>query len=130
VLGPLWRGHWDAVVSVPAGTVLLFSSGLIALAGFLALGRNLTPHPKPRADATLVRHGIYGFIRHPLYCSLVLGCIGWGLVWQSGPAAGFAVVLALVLDAKARVEERWLREQFPEYSDYARRVRRFIPGIY
>src|SRR5436190_19791674 len=27
-------------------------------------------------------------------------------------------------------EERWLLTQFPEYADYARRVRRFITWIY
>jgi protein-S-isoprenylcysteine O-methyltransferase Ste14 len=33
-------------------------------------------------------------------------------------------------DLKARREERWLRERFADYDDYARRVKRFIPGFY
>ena len=29
--------------------------------------------------------------------------------------------------AKAGREERWLRDQFPEYAEYERQVRRFAP---
>jgi len=130
VVGPLWGGHWESRVGVLVGRGFLILSGLIALAGFIALGRNLTPHPRPRTDGTLVRHGIYRFIRHPLYSSLIVGCFGWGLNWQSLPALGAALFLAWALDAKARVEEHWLVERFPEYADYARRVRRFIPWVY
>jgi protein-S-isoprenylcysteine O-methyltransferase Ste14 len=130
MLGPLWGGHWDAEASVGIGRVFLIFSGVIALAGFVALGRNLTPSPKPRVGGTLVQHGIYRLVRHPLYVSLVLGCLGWGLMWQSGPATGATVFLAWALNAKARVEEAWLQERFPEYADYARRVRRFVPWIY
>ena len=129
-VGPGRGGHRDGQRSVWMGRAFLILSGVIALAGFVALGRNLTPNPKPRDNATLVSRGIYALVRHPLYCSLVLGCLGWGLMWRSGPAVGAAVFLAWALDAKARVEERWLRERFPEYGDYARRVRRFIPWIY
>jgi protein-S-isoprenylcysteine O-methyltransferase Ste14 len=52
------------------------------------------------------------------------------LNWQSEPALVAAMVLAWALDRKARLEERWLRERFPEYEDYMRRVRRFLPWIY
>ena len=130
VTGPVWGGHWEWAASVTVGQVWLVASGLIALAGFAALGLNLTPHPKPRVGGTLVRHGIYRFVRHPLYSSLILGCVGWALKWQSLPALGAALFLAWALDAKARVEEHWLRGRFPEYAEYAARVRRFIPWVY
>lgn len=41
-----------------------------------------------------------------------------------------SLVLAVFFDAKARREETWLRQQFPEYANYQLRVRRFLPGIY
>ena len=56
--------------------------------------------------------------------------IGWALVWQSWPALLVAAALIPFFAAKARREERWLREKFPEYAAYEQRVRRFIPGIY
>lgn len=130
IVGPAWGGHWDPILSLRIGRGFLIASGLSALAGFLVLGRNLTPHPKPREGAKLVREGIYRFIRHPLYCSLILGSVGWGLFCQSIPVLCLALLLGFMLDAKSRVEEQWLRERFPEYSDYQHRVRRFIPWIY
>ena len=102
----------------------------IALAGALALGRNLTPFPKPTEQAQLVRHGIYAIIRHPLYTSVISVSIGWALVWQSWPALLVAVTLIPFFHAKVRYEECWLRQKFPEYADYEKRVRRFIPWLY
>jgi protein-S-isoprenylcysteine O-methyltransferase Ste14 len=40
------------------------------------------------------------------------------------------MALAPLFDAKARREERWLRQKFPEYAGYERRVWRFVPWIY
>jgi protein-S-isoprenylcysteine O-methyltransferase Ste14 len=41
-----------------------------------------------------------------------------------------ALLQAVLLDAKARREERWLREKFPDYDRYAEKVCRLIPGLY
>jgi protein-S-isoprenylcysteine O-methyltransferase Ste14 len=109
------------------GVALLVIGAGIALAGALALGRNLTPFPKPGEQAQLVRHSIYAVIRHPLYTSVIAGAIGWALVWQSWPALLVALSLIPFFPAKARREERWLREKFPEYADYERQVRGFVP---
>ncbi len=102
----------------------------VALVGALGLGRNLTPFPKPAEQARLVQNGIYSLIRHPLYTSVISVSIAWALLWQSWLALLVALALIPFFHSKARHEERWLRERFPEYADYARRVRRFIPWLY
>lgn len=112
------------------GLVLFAASAVCGLAGLLVLGRNLTPFPKPTATARLVRRGIYSLIRHPLYTSVFCAAVGWSLVWQSWPALIASLAMGIFLDAKARHEERWLRQHFSEYAAYARQVRRFIPWIY
>jgi len=112
------------------GLFLLLVSAFCALAGVVALGRNLTPFPKPLAKAQLVQRGIYRWLRHPLYTAVMCGAAGWSLLRQSWPALVVSLGLVVFLDAKARREERWLRQQFPEYADYARRVRRFVPWVY
>jgi protein-S-isoprenylcysteine O-methyltransferase Ste14 len=112
------------------GIALLSLGAGAILAGAVALGRNLTPFPKPREKARLVRHGIFTLIRHPLYTGVMLMSLGWALVWQSLAALLMALGLIAFLDAKARREESWLREKFAEYLDYEGRVKRFIPGIY
>ena len=130
MLAPLVHASTCQPVVVIAGAVLLLMSAGVALAGAVALGRNLTPFPKPAAQAQLVRHGIYAFVRHPLYTSVIAGALGWALVWQSWPALWVALALVPFFDAKARREEGWLREKFPAYAIYQQQVRRFIPWLY
>ena len=120
-LGPLAR---------IAGIVLLVVGACCGLAGTVSLGQNLTPFPKPNQETKLVETGLYGFIRHPLYTAVFCGAVGWALVWQSLPSLWPALLLGPFFDAKARVEERFLRELFPEYAAYQQRVRRFIPFLY
>ena len=126
----LCRNQWHCLPLTVCGGFLLLVAAGCGLAGAVNLGRNLTPFPKPSAGGRLVQTGIYGLIRHPLYTAVFCGSVGWALVWRSWPALLTALALAPLLDAKARREERWLRQQFLEYSDYERRVRRFVPWVY
>lgn len=120
--GPLaWRG---------AGIGVLIAAAVIAIAGAKALGRNLTPFPKPGDHAELVEHGIYTKIRHPLYTAVILAGFGWALLWLSWPAAVVAVVLIPFFHAKSCREEAFLRLKFPGYREYETRTNRFIPGVY
>jgi protein-S-isoprenylcysteine O-methyltransferase Ste14 len=128
--GLLARDQWQNLAFTLGGASLLLMAASIGLAGTLSLGRNLTPYPKPSASTRLVRSGIYGLMRHPLYMAVFCGSLGWALVWRSWPALLAALALAPFFDAKARQEERWLRQQFPEYAGYEQRVRRFVPWIY
>ena len=116
------------VSALGAGCLVVGSA--FGIAGAWALGRNLTPFPKPLLQAQLVRRGIYARIRHPLYTSVVFASIGWALVWHSWPALLAGLALAPFFGAKARREERWLCERFPEYIGYIRDTRRFIPWVY
>jgi len=125
-----WHGQWHDPVFTVGGGGLLFVAALCGIAGARALGRNLTPFPQPVSESNLVRHGIYARIRHPLYTAVITGGLGWAFVRASWPALFTALVLGLFLDAKARREERWLRRQFPDYEQYALRVKRFIPWVY
>jgi len=130
VSGWFWRHQWSSRLVLVLAVVVLVLAAAVGLCGAIALGRNLTPFPRPDSRAVLVRHGVYGVVRHPLYASVLLGALGWALAWASGPALALAVALGLFFKAKADREEQWLRERFPEYADYARRVRQLIPWIY
>ena len=124
-------GHWAPVMPAQVAGVALTLSGLALVAwGFLSLGEALTPYPRPLDGATLRRQGAYRFMRHPIYTGVLLGGFGWAIWWLSGYGALCALLLAVFIDRKARREEIWLREKYPEYADYARRVKKFIPGVY
>ena len=122
------RGGFPIVVMI-AGVALMIAGAGVALAGAMALGRNLTPLPMPSGQARLIRHGIYAVIRHRLYTSVIAVAIGWSLIWQSWPALLVAAALIPFFAAKARREERWLREMFSEYGEYEERTPRFLPRI-
>ena len=130
VLGIVRRDESKHPFLFACGLVFLAASGVCGIAGTLALGRKLTPFPKPAAKSQLVQHGIYGLMRHPLYTAVFCAAAGWSLIRQSWLALAAALALAVFFDAKARREERWLRQQFPDYCRYAQQVRRFIPWIY
>ena len=113
-----------------AGILVAAAGVALAVAGFRALGRALTPFPRPLDDATLREDGIYGRVRHPIYGGIVIASLGWTLAWQSLAGALATAALLAFFDRKAAFEERLLRERFPGYADYARRVRKLLPGIY
>jgi protein-S-isoprenylcysteine O-methyltransferase Ste14 len=113
-----------------AGAVLAVLGVALALAGLGALGRALTPFPRPLADARLRQSGAYGFVRHPIYGGLILASIGWALAWLSPGGLALSVVVALFFDRKSAFEERLLRARFREYAAYARRVSKLVPGLY
>lgn len=112
------------------GVLMTVSGGLLIVWGFMSLGDALTPFPRPLADATLRRSGPYRFMRHPIYSGVMLASLGWALWWLSVGGAVCALLLGVFFDRKARHEEDWLRQQYNDYADYARAVKKFIPGLY
>jgi protein-S-isoprenylcysteine O-methyltransferase Ste14 len=127
VLGLVFPSDWTNWSVIVVGLVLLTAGGWFGIAGVKLLGRNRTPFPQPRDDSELVQAGIYARVRHPLYTSVMLVSVGWALIWQSWPAGIPALALIPFFHAKARREERWLREKFPGYAAYEKRVPRFLP---
>jgi protein-S-isoprenylcysteine O-methyltransferase Ste14 len=118
----------------PIGVRVLGIAFAVVGAGFLvasvrALGRSLTPLPKPRRQAELVEAGPYRLVRHPIYGAGILAFLGYGLA-TSVPALAFAALLGPFWALKSTVEEQWLEERFPAYSEYRRRTpRRFLPWL-
>ena len=95
-----------------------------------ALGRSLTPFPKPATAGSLVDNGPFRRVRHPIYSGGLLLFAGWSLF--AGPVALVLTgTLGVLWALKARVEERHLAIRYPGYAAYARRVRfRLAPGLY
>jgi protein-S-isoprenylcysteine O-methyltransferase Ste14 len=135
-LAPLVRlgGAWPEPLGLAlrgVGGLLILAGGGLALAGLLGLGvDNLSALPHPKDEAQLVETGIYGLARHPIYGGLVLGAAGWGLLTHSLLALALTAALWAWFELKSRREEAALRQKFAGYAAYARRVRRFWPGVY
>ncbi len=91
---------------------------------------NFNVRPEPKASGRLVTGGPYRFVRNPMYSAVLLFAAAAVLVYADPWKIVCWIALALVLLAKVMLEERYLRATFPGYAEYARRVRRFIPGVF
>ncbi|NNM65396.1 MAG: isoprenylcysteine carboxylmethyltransferase family protein [Burkholderiales bacterium] len=119
-----WRWH--------ALAILL---GLAALALGLWVFVNNRPgnfniRPEPKSGGQLITGGPYAWVRHPMYVALLLGMAGVAAGSHSLVQAGLWLWLLIVLHFKAALEERLLRQRWPDYAAYAQRTRRFIPGVW
>jgi protein-S-isoprenylcysteine O-methyltransferase Ste14 len=126
---PEWCSSCKAAGSL-AGGALMLTGICLATAGVLKLGHNLTPFITPKPASPLLERGAYGLVRHPIYSGIIQLAFGWGLWIHGWLTMGYALLLFMILDRKARREEGFLLKEFPEYASYARRVKRFLPLIY
>lgn len=83
----------------------------------------------PSVRDTLVRHGLYAHVRHPIYSGMFLALVGLMLLRPT-----LAVVLACALGGvflmiQARLEELDLVQRLPAYRRYRDEVPRFIPRL-
>ena len=106
------------------GAVLLLCGAAVMLWSARALGRSLTPGIEPLPGAPLVTRGPYRYVRHPIYLGVTLLCAGYTLLWTNFIVAFAAgAVVWLYFEGKARAEERWLMDRYPDYKEYMRQVR-------
>ena len=126
---PPWSTQY-AAIGTWAGLALLLSGSLLAAAGAIQLGSNLTPFPRPKEHGILITTGVYRLVRHPIYSGIIFMAFGWSLWVHSWLTTGYAVLLFAFLDVKSRREELWLSEKFPTYSTYRMQVRKLIPFVY
>ena len=91
---------------------------------------NFNIRPEPKASGRLVTGGPYRYMRNPMYSALLLFAAAEVLAYADTWKIACWLALALVLVAKSILEERGLRARYAGYAEYARRVRRFIPGVF
>jgi len=103
---------------------------VIMVIAVINLGKNLTPLPCPKDNAVLIQDGLYQFVRHPIYFGVLLAALAWLLIFPGIYILIYAIGLFFLFDIKARREEVWLVERFPDYRDYQRTVKKLIPAIY
>lgn len=129
IAGPGWPGSARAALTV-AGIVLAVAGGALVVISARTLGSSLTPFPRPTHGASMVEHGPYRVVRHPIYTGGMLFFTGFSLVF-SPAALVLTGALAVVWALKARVEERFLRAADPSYHEYCVRTRfRLVPFVY
>jgi 2-amino-4-hydroxy-6-hydroxymethyldihydropteridine diphosphokinase len=115
---------------VAGGSITAVGLGL-GVGAVAAFGPGVTASPQPRPGADLLRRGVYGLVRHPMYGAVMLTTLGLSVAAWSPGALVVALVLTGYLRLKSRREERILAIVFGDYEEYRATVtRRFLPYLW
>jgi len=110
--------------------LLLLCSLILVIQGFYLLHKIGRPEHGIETTTVLVKRGIYKYIRHPLYSSLM--SLSWGIFFKDFSLFSIALVLiaTIFLIATAMVEEKENIQKFgAEYTAYMKETKRFIPFL-
>lgn len=114
-----------------SGVALFVIGGVLRLWPVFVLGNRFSGLVAIQKDHALVTTGIYRRIRNPSYLGLLLGALGWALVFRSIAGVLITLLLLIPLIGRIEAEERLLAAQFGEdYASYRARSWRLLPGIY
>jgi protein-S-isoprenylcysteine O-methyltransferase Ste14 len=133
MINPRWMA-WSSV-SLPLwmrwiGTVLLFAGAFLLVWTFRSLGKNLTDTVVTRSAHTLVVHGPYRWVRHPLYSSAALLIAALALMTANWFLLVTGVAVLCVIIMRSRTEEANLVARFGDsYQKYMDRTGRFLPRL-
>ena len=129
------------VVSPPAvlhATWIQLTGIVLAIAGIAAtvyaqldMGDSWRIGVDPNETTTLVRSGVFGWVRNPIFTAMVVFGLGIALVTPNVVAiVGFAL-LVVTIELQVRVvEEPYLSTVHGDaYCDYLANVGRFVPGV-
>ena len=124
---PLSLGIPRAVARVAGGGLLVagLAAGILAARALFRAGSNPNPH---RPSRHLVTSGIYARTRNPIYVSMAVLVLGFGILARNGwHLIGLVIFLVVVDRTQIPREERYLEGRFGEdFRAYRRRVRRWL----
>jgi protein-S-isoprenylcysteine O-methyltransferase Ste14 len=104
-------------------------AALFSWTGVRALGRQWRIDAGLNSDHELVRSGVYGVVRHPIYTSMFCMLFGMGFVITPLPILLLAAILFIAgTEVRVRLEEALLASRFGDmFRDYQRAVPAYIP---
>jgi protein-S-isoprenylcysteine O-methyltransferase Ste14 len=112
LVGGVAEGRWAGLAAFAAGVTAYRVAGT-------TLGVALSPFVEPAPGATLVTHGVYRHVRHPMYLGQALMALGAPLTLGCRATLALSAVALVVLGVRVGLEERALRRRYPAYARYA-----------
>ncbi len=128
-------GFLLAVVYLWLARPMLWSifTGLIVSAAGLGIRAYASGYV--RKNEELATTGPYAYTRNPLYLGSIIIAAGFALAARSWAARSWIIAAILLLMFLAvylpviRGEEEFLRQRFPDFAEYERRVPRLVPRL-
>ena len=110
-------------LSYLVGYLIIIIAFIILILAIKDLGRNLSPFPRPINNSNLVTSGIYRFMRHPMYYSLIFISFGVFITKLSIYYLFLSISLVLIIKFKIALEEQYLNNKFKKYLFYKNEVK-------
>ncbi|GAC1391899.1 MAG: hypothetical protein NVSMB46_06110 [Candidatus Saccharimonadales bacterium] len=109
------------------GSVLELLGGTGVLLSAITIRSSLTAVPLPKKHGRLGTTGLYKYVRHPMYSSVLV--LSLGIALHSGNILKYLLVISLfvLFSYKSKYEEHYLRLKYPGYAEYTKRTPRLIP---
>lgn len=121
----------DDDVARYVGVATLAIGGILRIWPMFVLGQRFSGLVAIQPGHQLVTQGPYRYLRHPSYLGMMLGMVGWALVFRSSVGLVATVLGLRLLVDRIESEEALLASQFgATYSEYRRRSWRLLPWIY
>ena len=125
----IWFEDPFSPLHVVSWMLLIFSIYPVT-AGFILLKREGKPDNNFENTSVLVKSGVYGYIRHPLYLSVVLLGTGIMLKYPGTIQLILGAINMVALFLTALVEEKEMIARFgDEYRQYMKETKMFIPFV-
>ena len=105
------------------GCLIIIIASILLLLAIKDLGRNLSPLPRPKNNSNLITTGIYRFVRHPMYYSLIFISFGFFITKLSIYYLFLSISLGLLIKFKIALEEEYLKNKFKNYLLYKNEVK-------
>ena len=114
---------------VIAGSVLEWLGIIGILVSAYSIRRSLTAMPLPKEHGQLATNGLYKYVRHPMYTSVLIFSLG--LAINSGEMYKYLLVVALTVlfYYKSIYEEVYLSNKYAKYKGYAKITPRLVPFL-
>lgn len=129
---PLLSQNNRLVITI-VGYILFLSGFFVSVVALKQLGPAWTAMAfyRIKANQKLITKGIYKYIRHPIYLSIILQAVGYELIVNSWLFLIFAIVLFLTISFHINKEEKMLTEYWKDkYVKYSLKTKRLVPMIY
>jgi len=102
---------------------------LVMIIALFQLGPSLSPFPTPKAKAQLVQHGLYKWVRHPIYTGIIIATLGLGIYTAQLSRVLLSAALWMLFYWKASYEEQLLAQKYKDYESYQRKTGMLFPRI-
>lgn len=112
------------------GLLLLIVGCFVNVKGRLDLGKNWSNQIKIYTDHSFVSSGVYKFVRHPLYASIIWMFCGASLIYTNYLALLANLIIFIpFMSYRAQQEEKMLTKEFKNYKNYQIKVGMFFPKL-